>query len=399
VAGILEDTCQMERRIKMIAEYKKTPRPRWAGAMLLLAVLACVVLTNAYIAKADFTFGTLTKMGPTVNSTATDSDPSITSDGLELFFEGRGPEGHGLADIYVSTRETTDDPWGEAVNLGPIVNGSDWDNAPDISADGLSLYFGSRRVGGYGDFDLWVTTRATKDEEWEEPVNLGTVVNSASEEFAPSISADGLSLYFTSNRPGGIGNDDIWVVTRATTDDPWEQPVNLGSVVNSSRYEAMPDISTDGLTLFFCDFMGGPFRPGGYGGQDIWVTMRASTNDPWGEPVNLGPVVNSSSFDFSPNISADGSTLYFTSDRGGANPFEVVEIWKVPILPIVDFNADGSINTDDLLILIGYWGQNEPLCDIAPLPYGDGVVDIKDLEVFMSYWEKENMPEAPEEEL
>lgn len=70
----------------------------------------------------------------------------------------------------------------------------------------------------------------------------------------------------------------------------------------------------------------------------------------------------------------------------------------MPILPVVDFNADGNIDTDDLLILIGYWGQNEPLCDIGPMPYGDGVVDIKDLEVFMSYWEKENMPETLEEE-
>jgi len=76
-----------------------------------------------------------------------------------------------------------------------------------------------------------------------------------------------------------------------------------------------------------------------------------------------------------------------------------LDMWKVSILPIVDFNSDGSINNDDLLILVGYWGRNEPLCDIGPMPYGDGVVDIKDLEVFMSYWEKENMPDNPEEEI
>ena len=81
---------------------------------------------------------------------------------------------------------------------------------------------------------------------------------------------------------------------------------------------------------------------------------------------------------------------------GGIGSFD---IWQVSILPIVDFNGDGNIDTDDLLILIGYWGQNELLCDIGPTPYGDGIVDIKDLEVFMSYWEKENIPEEPEEEL
>ena len=66
---------------------------------------------------------------------------------------------------------------------------------------------------------------------------------------------------------------------------------------------------------------------------------------------------------------------------------------------IVDFNDDGKVDTDDLLILIDNWGINEPLCDIGPTPFGDGIVDIKDLEVFMSYWEKENIPEIPEEEI
>jgi beta-lactamase regulating signal transducer with metallopeptidase domain len=399
MAGILETKSQLKRRIKMIAKFKKTSRPRWAGAMLLLAVLACLVLTNAYVAKADFTFSTPIKLGPAVNSSAADGDTSISTDGLELFFEGRRTDGYGRGDIYVSTRATTGDPWGEAMNLGPIVNGSDWDTAPDISADGLALFFSSTRAGGSGDFDLWVTTRATKDDPWEEPVNLGQTVNSSAEDFAPSISGDSLSLYFNSNRPGGHGLHDIWVTRRATKDEPWGTPVNLGSIVNSSRDEAMPDISADGLTLFFCDFMGAPQRPGGYGGQDIWVTTRASTTEPWGEPVNLGPIVNSSSFDFSPNISADGSTLYFTTDRGGVELFEVVDIWQVAILPVVDFNGDGKVNTDDLLILIDNWGINEPLCDIGPTPFGDGIVDFKDLEVFMSYWEKENIPEIPEEEL
>ena len=396
MAGILETKSQLKRRIKMIAKFKKTSRPQWAGAMLLLAVLACVVLTNAYVAKADFIFSTPIKLGPAVNSSAADGDTSISTDGLELFFEGRRPDGYGKGDIYVSTRATTGDPWGEAVILGPPVSGSDWDTTPDISADGLTLYFTSTRSGSW---DIWVTTRATKDDPWEEPVNLGPTVNSSAEDFAPSISGDSLSLYFASNRPGGHGLRDIWVTRRATKDEPWGEPLNLVSTVNSSREEAMPDISADGLTLFFCDFMGGPHRPGGYGGQDIWVSTRASTNDPWGESVNLGSIVNSSSWEFSPNISADGSTLYFTSDRGGVGILDVVDIWQVKILPVVDFNGDGKVDTDDLLILIDNWGINEPLCDIGPTPFGDGIVDFKDLEVFMSYWEKENIPEIPEEEL
>ncbi|MFC1633402.1 M56 family metallopeptidase [Planctomycetota bacterium] len=395
VAGILEDTCQMERRIKMITDYRKTSRTRWTGAMLLVAVLVCVVLTNAYVAKADFTFGMLTKLGREINSPAADGDTSISSDGLELFFEGRRPDGYGRGDIFVSTRETTNDPWGEAEILGPPINGTDWETSPDISADGLTLYFTSTRSGFW---DISVTTRATRNDPWEEPMNLGPTVNSTAQEFGPSISSDGLSLYFNSDRSGGFGALDLWVTTRTTTDAPWEEPVNLGPTVNSSQDEAMPDISADGLKLFFCDFMGAPQRPGGCGGQDIWVATRASTNDPWEEPVNLGPIINSSAFDFSPNISSDGSTLYFTTDRDGANRFEVVDIWQAPILPIVDFNGDGNIDTDDLVILVNCWGTNESLCDIGPTPLGDGIVDMEDLKVFMSYWEQENMPAIPADE-
>jgi len=91
--------------------------------------------------------------------------------------------------------------------------------------------------------------------------------------------------------------------------------------------------------------------------------------------------------------------IYFSSERPGGFGGIWGDIYQARIIPIVDFNSDGNINTDDLLILIGYWGQNEPLCDIGPMPYGDGIVDIKDLEVFMSYWEKENIPENPQEEL
>ncbi|MHC4536482.1 MAG: TolB family protein [Planctomycetota bacterium] len=302
----------------------------------LLTLILALGLT-AEVVNADFTFGTPTKLGPAVNSSAADGDSSISSDGLSLFFMSDRSGGYGERDIWFTTRETIESEWGVPMNLGPIVNGSSEDMAPDISADGLTLYFASNRSGGRGGFDIWATTRPTKDDLWEEPVNLGSNINSSFREFASTISADGLELYYTSNYPwGGIGADDLWVATRETTDKPWPIPVNLGSIVNTSHHEAMPDFSADGLILFFSDHMGAPFRPSGQGGQDIWYAMRGSINDPWSEPVNLGPIVNSSSFEFSPNISSDGCTLYFTSDRGGAEPFEVVDIWQAPIIPIVD---------------------------------------------------------------
>jgi len=178
--------------------------------------------------------------------------------------------------------------------------------------------------------------------------------------------------------------------SRPTKNDPWGSPVNLGATINSSLNEAFPDISADSRMLFFSDHMLGPWRLGGYGGQDLWVTTRATTNDPWGEPMNIGPVINSSYWDFSPNISADGSTLYFGSDRPGG--IGSADLWQAPIIPVVDFNADEIVDISDLVILIEHWGQNEPSVDIGPMPWGDGVVDANDLEVLMHYWQQEILP-------
>jgi hypothetical protein len=119
------------------------------------------------------------------------------------------------------------------------------------------------------------------------------------------VSTDGLSLYFTSQRPGGYGGWDIWVSTRVTTSDPWSDPINLGSTVNSTYGETDPSISSDGLALFFESS-----RSGGSGDGDIWVTTRSTTDSEWGPPVNY-PSLNSSDLDFEPAVSPDGSVLYF----------------------------------------------------------------------------------------
>ncbi len=233
----------------------------------ILLVLVLALGLAAEVAKADFTFGTPTNLGPTVNTSYNDNHPSISADGLSLVFMSRRPGGFGDGDLWVSTRATTDDDWGETVNLGPTVNTSSTDGSPSISVDGLTLFFGSERPGGYGGHDLWVTTRPTKDEPWGEPVNLGSQVNSSSNAGCLSISADGLSLFFASERPGGYGGIDIWVTTRETTGDDWGTPVNLGPTVNSSAWDNWPNISADGRILFFCSW-----RPDGYGNGDLWIT-------------------------------------------------------------------------------------------------------------------------------
>jgi hypothetical protein len=343
-----------------------------------LIVLALALALFADVANADYTFGTPTNIGY-------GTSPSVSTDGLSLYIDANPSYGgYGDYDIWVYTREDVHNDWSGPVNLGPPINSSFLDGNPDISADGLTLFFDTDRPGGQGVRDLWYSTRDKPDDDWSEPKNLGPTVNGLYYDGQASISGDGLSLYFTSDRDW---DRDIYVSTRTTIHDDWSEPENLGPIVNSPSNDSGPDISSDGLKLFFDSE-----RPGGYGMRDIWLTTRVTTEDDWGIPVNLGPIVNTSYYDHTSGISADGSILYFYSNRPDPG------LRQVPIIPIVDFNGDENIDTDDLLIMIDNWESSESLCDIGPTPFGDGIVDIEDLIVFMEYWEKENMPEEPEEE-
>src|SRR5688500_503924 len=99
--------------------------------------------------------------------------------------------------------------WSVPVNLGPTVNSPFADNVPDVTRDGLSLYFSSNRPGGSGAGDLWASRRASVDDPWGVPVNLGPTVNSSAVDLGPNVSPDGHYLFFTSNRPGSLGLNDI----------------------------------------------------------------------------------------------------------------------------------------------------------------------------------------------
>jgi hypothetical protein len=354
-----------------------------------MGILGILAVGNV---KADFTFGEPVNLGSTVNSPASDFTDFISTDGLEMYLCSDRSGGYGGADIWISRRSTIDDDWGTPENLGPPVNTSYYDFEAYISSDGLELYFVSyQRPGGHGSDDIWVSRRQSKEADWGTPVNLGPEVNSSTNEWSPSISPDGLELYFV-RRSGGYGSDDIWVSRRATTNDPWGKSINLGSVVNSSASEAFPFLFFDGLALFFSGERNTPHRPGGFGDADMWMTRRASIFDPWEIPMNLGPMVNSSSRDCGPRISPDGSTLYFSSERPGGLGGLYGDIYQAPIIPIVDLNSDGIVDSADMVIIVDNWGTDDQLCDIGPMPWGDGIVDVQDLIVLAEHLFEEFPP-------
>jgi len=359
----------------------KSSRNASLGA--LAAVLAPILVMTGG-AQAGFIFGQPANLGPTINSLNAEYDASLSTDGSELYFSSNRPGGHGGVDIWVAKRTDKTADWSVPVNVGPVVNSPYNEYDSGISADGLMLYFASDRPGGYGAFDIWVTTRVTAEGDWGEPVNLEPAVNTPYADTDPRLSTDGLSLYFSSSRPGGLGSLDIWMVTRPVKDAPWESPVNLGAPVNSLAKESNLSISADGLALFFSEDLGGPLRPGGLGDADLWVTSRATAGSPWGIPANLGPAVNSPYEEDDPSISNDGSWLIFNSARPGG--FGDYDLWGAKIAPAVDLNRDERIDFRDFGWLGQRWRGEDTLADVAPLPLGDAFVDFRDLSALTQYW-------------
>jgi hypothetical protein len=349
--------------------------------MVVMSLVGLCFLTglDAPPARADFTFGEpvdLQSTFPLLNS-ANEVIDCFSADGLEMYFESNRGGGQGGNDLWVCKRASPEDDWGAPANLGPVVNSARNELKSSITGDGLELYFYSDRPGGYSSYNIYVTRRATRDSPWGPSTILGPNVNSSSITCDPSVTADGLELYFTYwGSPGGYGQGDFYVSHRATTQDPWGPAASLGLAVNSPANERWVCVSPEGLLLFFhCN------RPGGYGGYDIWMTKRASRSAPWEPAVNLGPKINGPLDDTVMCLAPDGSALYFA--RGSGN--NVTSYLKAPLLPILDFNGDGKVDEKDMAMLLADWGMSNWMsgCDIGPFPWGDGVVDEKDLKVFM----------------
>ncbi len=340
--------------------------------------LIAVLLMISTWASAEFRFGAPEHLGSTVNSAYADLTPSVSSDGLEVYFWSNRPGGFGNWDLWVSTRASADDAWPIATNVGARVNSSGIEALPCVSSDGLELYF-SR--GSESTADLMVARRADRTEPWGEAESLGSTVNSPYRDDSPSLSGDALELYFVSNRTGGYGLADIWMTSRTTTGDGWGPPVNLAAI-NSSTYDQWVAVSSDGLTLLFQS----PRSGAAYGG--LHMSQRKSREDLWTDPEYLGLPMDQWEYTLLSGLSPDGTMLYLSDHinyaprAGGVGS---ADMWQVPVLPIVDFGADGKVDGADVRAMIDCWETADLLCDIGPMPWGDGIVNIEDLKVLIGF--------------
>ena len=178
------------------------------------------------------------------------------------------------------------------------------------------MFFVSERPGGVGGDDIWASWRTNihDDFAWQPPINLGPGVNTATFDgggaFFENDEAGTPLLFFGSTRAGGPGGEDIYV--SAQTAEGSFGPATLVSELSSPQADRRPTIRFDGLEIIFFSN-----RPGTFGGADLWASTRQSVFDSWSVPENLGPVVNSTSNDAPSYLSSDGRTLFFTSDRPG----------------------------------------------------------------------------------
>ena len=207
--------------------------------------------------------------------------------------------------------------WSAPINLGSVINSALSDQGPAISKNGLSLYFTSNRTGGLGGFDMYVSQRSSVDDAWSSPVNLGATVNTAFDEGNPAFSRDGHFLFFQSKRPGGFGGIDIWVAYREHIHDDfdWQLPVNLGAGINSTADDNGPtyfDNEEEGTPqLYF-----GSSRSGGLGAADIYLSEQLADGS-FG-PAVLVTELSSVSNENRPSIRHDGLEIFFQSTRTGS---------------------------------------------------------------------------------
>jgi hypothetical protein len=295
--------------------YKSRSGSIWLSVVLILDVLGM----NGVFAQGLGKFSDWSEpinLGPVVNSESDDSTPAISPDGFSLYFRSNRPGGVGGDDIWVSRRASLEEPWQEPQNLGPPINTPYFEGGPVLSRDGHWLYFSSDRPEGCGLEDIWVSWRQDPKDDfaWEPPVNLGCILNSAGSDASPGIFEDEKTgstfLYIDSDRPGGIGQNDIYMSQRRG-DGSFGRPALVWELSSPSR-DAGAEIRRDGLEMFLQSD-----RPGGFGQRDLWVSTRETTVDAWSRPVNVGPIVNTENDERSPALSFDGTTLYFDSDRPG----------------------------------------------------------------------------------
>jgi WD40 repeat protein len=297
---------------------------KWAATaiVMLIAMLAARLdglkhATNDCSAGKPYCYGPPVHLESPINTPAFEGKPALSADGLELYFVSDRPGalgGPGDQDIYVARRSSANSPWGEPARVPPPVSSPFFDITPTISLDGLALYFASNRPGPFSPPwpDLWVSHRASINRPWGPAVNLGAGVNTPLFEGSIDISPDQRTIFF-----GGVTPDfvfDIFVARRPSTDEPFGARAKLMPPINSDGHDYGPALTPDGHTMFFSSGADNPFAPGAI--NHLYVAERQNDTAPWGPRIYLDTLNCPMCFGGLPTIRAGGKEICWTGDRG-----------------------------------------------------------------------------------
>jgi hypothetical protein len=239
-----------------------------------------------------------------INSTATDADGSITADGLELFFASGRVGTMGALDIYVAARATPNDPFVTVAHV-PDLSSTANDDCPDISPDGLVMYFVSTRAGG-AQHDVYRATRASRTAAWSVPV-LDADLSTAADEQGVAVSADRRVVIVDRATPG-LGRE-LHQRVRTGEGAPWGPLVHLASL-GSTTTDGAPAIDGAGLVVYFHSDRAVA------GDLDLYRATRAGVNDAFGAPVAVTEL-DTAADDSNPWVAADDQLILFDSARPG----------------------------------------------------------------------------------
>jgi Tol biopolymer transport system component len=251
-------------------------------------------------------------LGPIVNAIQhQDAGPEISSDGLALYFHTGRVSGVD-SDIFVTRRKAIDLPWEAPFPPGPHVNSASHEAGPILSKNGLNLFFGSQRSGNW---EIYLARRrnAHDDSAWDTPVALPAPINGPSfdvpgDYFEPDHGRP--ALYFQSDRANGGGAAGLDIYVTELRGKSWSAPEAVHEL-NSAAQDARPTVRSDGLEVIFASNRDGSL--------DLYVARRDHVWEPWSTPESLGPSINTAAVENQPSLSQDGRTLYFFSNRANGD--------------------------------------------------------------------------------
>ncbi len=222
----------------------------------------------------------------------------MTADQLEMFFNTSRAPNAGGNDIFTARRGTVTDAWSM---IGPVtaLNTSSDDATPDVSADGLTMFFVA--AGTVGQKDVFVATRADRAAAWGGKTQI-TAVSTPADDSGPTLTADLLTMYLSANPSG---DDDIYVATRPMIGAAWSTPALVPGINSATANDGEPCVNATNTLLLWASSRAGSF--------DLWMARRANASDPWGPPMAVSEL-NTAAPETDPWLSPDEYTIYFARD-------------------------------------------------------------------------------------